>query len=157
MKLLRAHGLGPALGAALVAASLMLSGCGTDMKNPEAVAKAFMEAYKKQDPAGMLALMSKGDYGNREILEAAVKEGPSGEAHKEVFNPEMMGIMAGKNAKVEGPRYDAEGRPVFKVAQDADDAYTITLVQANGAWSIEELGQSTNAEFQAMPAKGPGA
>ena len=40
MKLLRIHGLG----AALVAASLMLSACGgTDVKNPESVAKAFME------------------------------------------------------------------------------------------------------------------
>jgi hypothetical protein len=153
MKLLRAHGLG----AALVAASLMISACGgADVKNPESVAKAFMEAYKKQDPAGMLALMSTEASGNRQILQDAAKEGPTSEAHKEVFNPEMMAIMAGKDAKVEGPRYDADGRPTFKVAEDSDGAYTVSLVQANGAWSIHELGQSTDAEFQALPTKGPG-
>jgi len=153
MKLLRAHGIG----AALVAASLTLSACGgTDMKNPESVARAFMEAYRKQDPAGMLVLMSTEDSGNRQIIQDAAKQGPTGEAHKEVFNPEMTAILAGKDAKVEGPRYDADGHPTFKVAQDADDAYTVTLVQANGAWSIRELGHSTNAEFQALPTKGPG-
>lgn len=154
MKFLRTHGLG----AALAAASLMLVACGgADLKNPESVAKAFMEAYRKQDPAGMLALMSPDDSLNRQILQTAAKEGPAGDAHKEVFDPDMMAIMAGKDAKVEGPRYDTEGHPTFKVAEDGGDAYVVQLGRTNGNWSIEALDQMSKEEFQALPDKAPAA
>jgi hypothetical protein len=112
-----------------------------------------MEAYKKKDPAGMLALMSSEPSQNRAVLEDAVKEGPAGEAHQEVFNPEMLAIMTGPNAKVEGPRYDHEGRPTFKVSQDATDTYVLSLAQANGKWSVDQLDLMSNEDFQALPTK----
>jgi hypothetical protein len=68
-----------------------------------------------------------------------------------------MAIMTGKDAKVEGPRFDAKGRSAFKVAQDGGEAYVLLLAEANGKWSIDRLDQMTAAEFRAMPAKGPGA
>jgi hypothetical protein len=141
---------------------MALSACGPDLKNPEAVTSAFMDAYKKKDPAGMLKLMSTGtlpsrEVENRELLREAVKQGPSGVAHEEVFNAEMMAIMTGKGAKVEGPRYDAEGLPIFKVAEDAGDAYIVLLRQAGGNWAVDRLDMMGAAEFKALATKGPGA
>jgi hypothetical protein len=136
----------------------MLSACsGPDTKNPEAVAKAFMDAYRRKDPASMLALMSARDSDNRQTLGLAIQQGPASEAHRLVFGPANMAIMAGKDAKVEGPRFDSRGRSAFKVAQDGGDAYVLLLGQANSRWSIDRLDRMSAAEFRALPDKEPGA
>jgi len=143
-------------GAALFAAiSLTLAACGGTTQNPDSVAKAFMSAYAKKDAAGMLALMSEESGSNRQTVSDAVKEGPTSEAYQNIFDEEMMKIVA--RAKVEGPRYQTNGRPVFKVAEDGGSVMVMVLDQKDGKWSIVELSDMSPPEFMALPDKKPAA
>jgi hypothetical protein len=145
-----------AAGAALFAAiTLTLAACGGATQNPESVAKAFMSAYAKKDAAGMLALMSEESGSNRQTVADAVKEGPTGEAYQNIFDEEMMKIVA--RAKVEGPRYQPNGRPVFKVAEDDGSAMVMVLDQKDGKWAIVNLDDMPPPEFMALPDKKPAA
>jgi hypothetical protein len=149
MKLFRAQA-----GAALIAAALMLTACGgTDAKNPQSVAQAFMTAYAKKDPATMLTLMSEEAGSNRDTVAEAAKDGPTSQAYKDVFNDDMMKLMA--KAKVEGPRYGQDGKPIFKVAEEDGTAYLIILGEAGGKWTIVTLDAMENTEYMAMPDKKP--
>lgn len=139
-------------GAALIAASLILSACGgSDAKNPQSVAQAFMTAYAKKDPAAMLALMSEEAGSNRNTVAEAAKGGPTSEAYNEIFNADMMKVMA--KAKVEGPRYGRDGKPVFKVAEEDGTAYLVILGETGGKWSIVTLDAIDNKDYMAMPDK----
>ena len=145
-----------AAGAALFAViTLAFTACGGTTQNPESVAKAFMSAYAKKDPAGMLAMMSEESGANRQTVADAAKEGPTSQAYKDVFDDDMMKIVAA--AKVEGPRYQPNGQPVFKVAEDSGSFMVMVLDQTDGKWSIVELNDLSPAEFMALSDKKPAA
>lgn len=145
-----------AAGAAFVAAiTLALAACGGATQNPESVAKAFMSAYAKKDPGGMLALMSDESGPNRQTVADAAKEGPTSEAYQNIFDEEMMKIVA--RAKVEGPRYQVNGRPVFRVAEDQGSVMVMVLDQKDGKWSIVALDDMKPQDFLALPDKKPAA
>jgi len=119
------------------------------MKDPVAVAQAFVEAYNTRDLPRMLPLV---DQINMDAIKAALAGGPESEAWRGIFAPEMVAILAREQGKVEGPRYDRRDAVVKVGASGDGDVYAIALSKGkDDRWLIVENSVLSEAEFEAMP------
>lgn len=132
----------------------LLAACGggpptPDMKDPVAIARAFVEAYNAKDLSRMLPLV---DQVNMDAIKAALTEGPDSEAWKGIFAPQMVQLIAREGGKVEGPRYDGRDAVMKVAASDLGDVYTVELSQReDNSWRIVENATLTEEEFQSLP------
>lgn len=135
---------------------LLLAACGgpppVDVKDPASVARAFVDAFNARDLPRMLPLV---DQVNMDVLKAALREGPNGEAWQGIFNPEAALIIGREQGKVEGPRYDRRDAYV-KVGEDQGDAYLVVLVrQKDDSWMIAENTLMSDAKFMELSEEPP--
>ena len=132
----------------------LLAACGggaapPDMKDPVAVARAFVEAYNAKDLSRMLPLV---DQVNMDAIKAALTDGPDSEAWEGIFAPQMVQLIAREAGKVEGPRYEGRDAVVKVAASDLGDIYTVELSQREDeTWAIVENAVLTEQEFLALP------
>jgi hypothetical protein len=132
----------------------LLAACGggpvpPDMKDPVAVARAFVEAYNAKDLSRMLPLV---DQVNMDAIKAALTDGPDSEAWEGIFAPQMVELIAREGGKVEGPRYEGRDAVVKVAASDLGDIYTVELSQREDqTWAIVENAVLTEQEFLALP------
>ena len=142
----------------LAALALMaLAACGgpapPDMKDPVAVAQAFVDAYNTRDLPRMLPLV---DQVNMDAIKAALADGPESEAWRGIFAPEMVAILSREQGRVDGPRYDRRDAVVKVGASGDGDVYAIALSRGkDDRWLIVENSVLSEAEFQAMPTEPP--
>jgi hypothetical protein len=137
-----------------VAIVSLLAACGggpaqPDMKDPVAVARAFVEAYNAKDLSRMLPLV---DQVNMDAIKAALTDGPDSEAWEGIFAPQMVQLIAREAGKVDGPRYEGRDAVVKVAASDLGDIYTVELSQREDeTWAIVENAVLTEQEFLALP------
>lgn len=134
-----------------VAVALMLAACSEappDMKDPGAVARAFVSAYNARNLSAMLPLISNV---NIEAVKAALTDGPDSDAYKVIFDPDVSARMAKENGEIVGPRYRKKDAVVRVADAGNDDVHVIVLEQRkDGDWIIEEFGTYTVMEFNEL-------
>lgn len=124
-----------------------------DMKNPVSVASAFVAAYNTKDLARMLPLV---DQVNLDSVKDALAGGPSSEAYRDIFMPEVADLMAREGGKVVGPRYERHGKrwtAIVSVGKsDHGFVYAIVLdADEDGEWKIAENSTMPEDEFLSLP------
>lgn len=140
----------------LAALVLLLAACNPgppppDMKDPLAVAGAFVSAFNTRDLSRMLPLV---DQVNLDAIKEALAGGPDSEAWRGIFDPEMVEILARQDGKVEGPRYDGREALVKVGASGDGDIYAIGLEQGKDQkWLIVEHAVLSEAKYLALDEK----
>lgn len=134
----------------------LLAACGggpapPDMKDPVAIARAFVKAYNAKDLSRMLPLV---DQVNMDAIKAALTDGPDSAAWQGIFAPQMVQLIAREGGKVDGPRYDGRDAVVKVAASDLGDVYTVELSQReDGTWAIVENAVLSEQEFAELPSE----
>lgn len=144
--------------ALLLAAALALSACGSepappDMKDPAAVAKAYVDAFNTRDLPRMLPLL---DQVNFDAVKGALAGGPSSPEYQGIFTQEGVEALAREGGKIEGPRYDRRDA-VFRIGKTSyGDAITVILAKSKeGDWKIAENATMPEREFLDLSDKAP--
>lgn len=120
-----------------------------DMKDPVAVARAFVDAYNTKDLSRMLPLV---DQINMEAIKDALADGPESASWRGIFAPEMVQLVAREGGKVDGPRYDGRDAVVRVAKSDLGDVFTVELGQReDGDWLIVENAILSELEFAELP------
>ncbi len=122
-----------------------------DRNDPQAVARAALDAYRARDLAGLREVAGEG---TRAVLDEMIAEGETHPRHKSIFGGFRWEAVSAWDGSISEARYSP--RLVYvRFAESEGKIVVVKLARENGALVFEDISNVSRDHFSSMPTEPP--